>query len=392
MRESLKNNTKIKTIAFVSAIILWMYVMAVVDPEETRVLEDIPIKITNINELREEELIIYPQEELNTDIYITGKLSNLKNIGKDDINIYGQIDGPIEGKNDVYLRASTSQRVTYEFKNPIMIVNLEKLIQEKRTLDIQIEGASKNNIDELVVEDNIDSIKISGPRTLVNEVQKIVGVLDVDSRKEDFYQTIKLQPVNEKGDIVQGIELDKTTLKVNVSMLQEKVVPIKLNVVNNEEINQDIKSYKLSKSEVTIKGKKSIIDSIEYIDTENISVESIIEGQSKEVKLNIPEGVISDTEEVTVKINEGSKTRELYYKSTEIDIINTTRDDINVQPEELDITVTYSSDIDNIDKSDIKLYIDLLENNNNTNIYNIKYDTKTDLSDISIEPKTIKIK
>ena len=392
MRESLKNNTKIKTIAFVSAIILWMYVMAVVDPEETRVLEDIPIKITNINELREEELIIYPQEELNTDIYITGKLSNLKNIGKDDINIYGQIDGPIEGKNDVYLRASTSQRVTYEFKNPIMIVNLEKLIQEKRTLDIQIEGASKNNIDELVVEDNIDSIKISGPRTLVNEVQKIVGVLDVDSRKEDFYQTIKLQPVNEKGDIVQGIELDKTTLKVNVSMLQEKVVPIKLNVVNNEEINQDIKSYKLSKSEVTIKGKKSIIDSIEYIDTENISVESIIEGQSKEVKLNIPEGVISDTEKVTVKINEGSKTRELYYKSTEIDIINTTRDDINVQPEELDITVTYSSDIDNIDKSDIKLYIDLLENNNNTNIYNIKYDTKTDLSDISIEPKTIKIK
>ena len=35
MKERLSNNTKLKLISLLSAIVLWMYVMAVVDPEET---------------------------------------------------------------------------------------------------------------------------------------------------------------------------------------------------------------------------------------------------------------------------------------------------------------------------------------------------------------------
>ena len=49
MIEKLKKNTKIKLIALFSAIILWMYVMAVVDPEDTKLYENIPITITNLN-------------------------------------------------------------------------------------------------------------------------------------------------------------------------------------------------------------------------------------------------------------------------------------------------------------------------------------------------------
>ena len=46
MIEKLKKNTKIKLIALFSAIILWMYVMAVVDPEDTKLYENIPITIS----------------------------------------------------------------------------------------------------------------------------------------------------------------------------------------------------------------------------------------------------------------------------------------------------------------------------------------------------------
>ena len=36
MINKLKNNSKIKIISLLSAMVLWMYVMAIVDPEETK--------------------------------------------------------------------------------------------------------------------------------------------------------------------------------------------------------------------------------------------------------------------------------------------------------------------------------------------------------------------
>lgn len=47
MKNNLKKNTKIKLISFLSAVVLWMYVMAIVDPEDTKLFENIPVAVTN---------------------------------------------------------------------------------------------------------------------------------------------------------------------------------------------------------------------------------------------------------------------------------------------------------------------------------------------------------
>ena len=112
-----KRNYKIKIISLLSSIVLWLYVMATVDPEETKLFENVPVTITNISELNDKNLVIYPKKELTTSVYVTGKLSNIKKISKSDINVYGQINSPIEGNNEVYLKVSTPQRVNYDFKN-----------------------------------------------------------------------------------------------------------------------------------------------------------------------------------------------------------------------------------------------------------------------------------
>ena len=64
MINKFKENSKIKIISLLSAIVLWTYVMAIVDPEETKLFEDIPVTITNKNELNEKNLVIYPEKNL----------------------------------------------------------------------------------------------------------------------------------------------------------------------------------------------------------------------------------------------------------------------------------------------------------------------------------------
>ena len=200
----LKNNTKVKLIALFSAIALWMYVIAIVDPEDTKLIEDIPVTVSNLDELEEKDLVIYPDESLLSSMNISGKLSNVKNIDKDDIKVYGEIDNPIEGKNEVYLRANMSERVSHEFTQSTIIVNLEKKISKNLKIEINMSDENKENIDSIKLDE--EYVTVSGPRTQMAKVKGVIGKVDSlkDVDKKNITKKVRLIAVDENGKEVKG--------------------------------------------------------------------------------------------------------------------------------------------------------------------------------------------
>ena len=376
MINKLKNNSKIKIISLLSAMVLWMYVMAIVDPEETKLFENIPVTITNKNELNERDLVIYPEQDLTTNIYVTGKLSNLKKVTKDDINVYGQINNPLEGNNEIYLKVSTSQRVNYDFKNPVMIVTLEKIISEDKSIKVDITGSGKNNVDNIMLQDNIDKVSVSGPRSLVNKVKRVVGTVKVNGELNDFSQSIKLEPVDANGKVVEGIELEKDSVNVNITLLTQKTVPITLKLSDNSESGVN---YTMSQNTVTIKGKKDIVDSINDIETQPVKLSEILPGTSKDIYLQVPSGITIETKYITIKKNsEENAVAEYTYTAENIEIRNNTEniDKSKIKfPNSINVSIEYLQSIGSINKDDIKLYIDLNEVSLEDNTCKIKYES-----------------
>ena len=392
MINKLKNNSKIKIISLLSAMVLWMYVMAIVDPEETKLFENIPVTITNKNELNERDLVIYPEQELTTNIYVTGKLSNLKKVTKDDINVYGQINNPLEGNNEIYLKVSTSQRVNYDFKNPVMIVTLEKIISEDKSIKVDITGSGKNNVDNIMLQDNIDKVSVSGPRSLVNKVKRVVGTVKVNGELNDFSQSIKLEPVDANGKVVEGIELEKDSVNVNITLLTQKTVPITLKLSDNSESGVN---YTMSQNTVTIKGKKDIVDSINDIETQPVKLSEILPGTSKDIYLQVPSGITIETKYITIKKNsEENAVAEYTYTAENIEIRNNTEniDKSKIKfPNSINVSIEYLQSIGSINKDDIKLYIDLNEVSLEDNTCKIKYESIYEIKKINIDPDTVTI-
>lgn len=392
MINKLKNNSKIKIISLLSAMVLWMYVMAIVDPEETKLFENIPVTITNKNELNERDLVIYPEQELTTNIYVTGKLSNLKKVTKDDINVYGQINNPLEGNNEIYLKVSTSQRVNYDFKNPVMIVTLEKIISEDKSIKVDITGSGKNNVDNIMLQDNIDKVSVSGPRSLVNKVKRVVGTVKVNGELNDFSQSIKLEPVDANGKVVEGIELEKDSVNVNITLLTQKTVPITLKLSDNSESGVN---YTMSQNTVTIKGKKDIVDSINYIETQPVKLSEISPGTSKDIYLQVPSGITIETKYITIKKNSEENAVEVYtYTAKDIEIRNNIEniDKSKIKfPNSINVSIEYLQSIGSINKDDIKLYIDLNEVSLEDNTCKIKYESIYEIKKINIDPDTVTI-
>ena len=392
MINKLKNNSKIKIISLLSAMVLWMYVMAIVDPEETKLFENIPVTITNKNELNERDLVIYPEQDLTTNIYVTGKLSNLKKVTKDDINVYGQINNPLEGNNEIYLKVSTSQRVNYDFKNPVMIVTLEKIISEDKSIKVDITGSGKNNVDNIMLQDNIDKVSVSGPRSLVNKVKRVVGTVKVNGELNDFSQSIKLEPVDANGKVVEGIELEKDSVNVNITLLTQKTVPITLKLSDNSESSVN---YTMSQNTVTIKGKKDIVDSINDIETQPVKLSEILPGTSKDIYLQVPSGITIETKYITINKNSEENTLEEYtYTAKDIEIRNNTEniDKSKIKfPNSINVSIEYLQSIGSINKDDIKLYIDLNEVSLEDNTCKIKYESIYEIEKINIDPDIVTI-
>lgn len=291
----IRNNTKVKLISLFSAIALWIYVIAIVDPEDTKLIENIPITVSNLEEIDDKNLVIYPEDDLLSSINVSGKLSNVKNIDKDDIKVYGEIDNPIEGKNEVYLTANMSERVSHEFTQNTIIVNLEKKIYRDFNVSISTSDKDKENIES--IKPQKEKVEVSGPRTQVNKVESVIGKIDSLEGYNDksFVKKVRLIPIDSEGKEVKGVKISEKYVNVDIKILASKKVPIKVVFEN------DIVNYKINEEEILIKGNEEILKNVQYIDTEKINASELKDKKKIEVKLIMPNDIKS--EEKTVEIS-----------------------------------------------------------------------------------------
>ncbi|MEN2258690.1 CdaR family protein [Paraclostridium benzoelyticum] len=396
MKNRLKNNTKIKLISLLSALVLWLYVMTVEDPVETRTFSDIPVTITNMSILEERGLTVYPKEELLADISIRANLSSLRPINRDNIYIYGRLDDPKEGKNVVYLQANLPERVNkYDIKPNVITLDLEKVVNEKRSISVDVEGEPKTNIDNIDI--NKKTVDVSGPRTLVNKVTRIKATLDASDKYKDFSTKLKLVPVDANGDVVKGVKLDDNFVVATVKFLQEKVVPVKL-VFDDSVANQsNLENYSINPKDITIEGKKEALDNINGINTKSITANDLKSNNSIDVALDIPKDIKIKNNISSIKLNINKNiTSEFLISKSDIEIISKESEtgkevDLSKIPENIKITVSYSDEIKDLSQKDIQLYIDMADTSQGEGKYVIKYKSEYNFKNVQIEPKTVEI-
>lgn len=396
MKNRLKNNTKIKLISLLSALVLWLYVMTVEDPVETRTFSDIPVTITNMSVLEERGLTIYPKEELLADISIRANLSSLRPINRDNIYIYGRLDDPKEGKNVVYLQANLPERVNkYDIKPNVITLDLEKVVNEKRSISVDVEGEPKINIDN--IETNKKTVDVSGPRTLVNKVTSIKATLGASDKYKDFSTKLKLVPVDANGDTVKGVKLDDNFVVATVKFLQEKVVPVKLVFDDSVSNQSNLENYSINPKDITIEGKKEALDNINGINTKPITANDLKSNNSIDVALDIPKDVKIKNNISSIKLNINKNiTSEFLISKSDIEIVSKESEtgkevDLSKIPENIKITVSYSDEIKDLSQKDIQLYIDMADTSQGEGKYPIKYKSKYDFKDVQIEPKIVEI-
>lgn len=286
-----KKNIKTKMISILAAIALWMYVIAVVDPEDRKVIEEIPITIKNTQEIEKEGYVIYPKDHMTTDITLEGKLSEIQKLSKNSISIYGEVINPVEGKNTVSLSSNISSHVSREIKDSSFVVNLEKKISKKVPVKIEIPSSGKDKIHSL--EGDYSYIKVSGPRSLVDDVSYVSATVNTDKLEKlngrtSITQEVDLVAFSNRNEPLGEVDIEKKKMDVELKFAIEKEVNIVVNIKNWDDIRD---SLSISPDKITIVGDNETLKNIEYISTNRLNEDDLSDGVVKKVKLNTPDDV-----------------------------------------------------------------------------------------------------
>lgn len=282
-----KNNLKTKIISVFAAIALWMYVIAVVDPEEKKVVENIPITITNSTEIQREGLVVSPNTTMRTDITVEGKLSEIQKLNKNNIHIYGDVVNPVEGKNIVTLRTNISNRVSRELKDSSFVVNLEK--NKEKTVDVKIDlpAGLEGEVDK--IEYDTKSVLIKGAESLVDKVSYVGATINSDKKENIDEEDVELSLVAyTKDGAPVDINWEKKKIKVHVYYTVTKELPIKINY-NGGKYNMN--SFNVIPEKITVFGNTKTLKNIDAIYTNLLSDDDLDITESKKVKINVPDSI-----------------------------------------------------------------------------------------------------
>lgn len=292
-----KNNSKIVTllISFLLALLLWVYANNDSDNMVYSKIEDIPIVLTNTSILEQNDFIISVSTDNIDSMKIYGKGSLVKSL--DNKNIQASVDlKDISSEGTYTLNINIKgvpNDVTIVDQNPNTIkVTVDKIGNKSLSVPvIKSTGQVKEGYSVLSLSSEVEDVNISGPSDSVDKVEAIMGNVDVTNKSGDFSSPATLYAVDANNKKIEDVTLSPATTNVKVSIGKVKNVPIKVKTSGSVMDGYKVTSIKPSVTTVTISGKDEILNTVNEINTESISLDEVNETFEKNVKLDIPQGI-----------------------------------------------------------------------------------------------------
>ena len=324
----LSHNSGTKFLSLALAVLFWFFVMDQVDPEITRVFENIPVQLTNTQELDQSSLKIMNQTDFFVNVEVTGRRNNVLSLNSKNIYLWADMRSVRSGINNVFINSTiNSESVSIKAVLPTEIVlTVDRVVSLPKPVKIILSDDFQETLfqESLVV--NPVEIKVTGPESLVNSVSYLGGTISVSSITSDHEREVSLVPYSFDGEVVNGVSLERSYAQLNLSVGKTKLVPIIADVKGEALGGFKIVSVKTIPEIISLSGEIGVIDNLENIYTDVIQLNGD-ESSSfiVEKELILPEGVKMVGQDGPIQVEfviEQIQTKEFQFDIGEIPKLN----------------------------------------------------------------------
>lgn len=397
------NNLAPKIISILFALIMWIYVMSAINPRVSRDMINIPVSLVNIEELKDQKLVLVGDQDFRVRVRLTGRRDEVYKVSADQIQVKADLRGYRLGTNNIPLEIFVpNSNIDVDISPKFIRVELEEVIRKSRDVKVLVTGNPKQNYVIGKPEYKPTVVWIEGPESYVNSVESVVANLDVTGESKQLALSLPLKPVNSRGEEVKNVDVKTSYVDVSLDIDLIKSVPIKLNEQITAAEGYSITNVDLNKNEILLRGEDELLGGITQIETELVELQNLTKNEKIEVNLKLPQGIeLYEEEPILVDIN----VEKIEEKAIKIDkdkiIFKNLGENLRIDkggiPESLDVIIVGLTNIlDNIKEDDISIEVDLSELSADEYtiepIVQIPFIIEKDVEQIYLNPKSINIK
>lgn len=392
-KKKITDNLSLKIMSVAVAVVVWLIVVNIDNPVGTNYYTITNVELINKEYVESSDTIgkmCMPEENQDTvRVVITADKKTRDKIRVSDISAVADLQQAVSlDTNPVMVPITVTCSVSGIGPGDIKVTpqNLSVNLDEKETQEFVVNvtrGDTKPGKDYEVgsLTANPEKVRITGPKSLVNKIDKVNAAIELNGKTQDFTQEVTLSIIDKNQEALSDSEMNSLRIENNAQVIvTAKLWKIRQGVkISAGYVGTPAEGYQAGMIK-TVPDTISVAGSTEGLETlaanDNVITipsESIdISGESSDVEKKIslkdllPDNVklTSDSSEdvwVTVSIlPEGS--REFSFPTKEIEVKNKP-DDLQVTFETAQIAIRIKSDskdLDDLDVTkDIKASIDL---------------------------------
>lgn len=317
MKKYLTNNILLKIASVLFAIMLWLIVLNIDDPDTTRTITDIEVVVENSDAIIGINKIFRIKSGETASITVTGPRSIVDKLSANDFIATANLEDlsktnavPI----NVQLRKEVYRdKVSVNIKTNTMHLEVEDIEQKEFTIQVQNIGFLKE--DYIVYESQLETEKVivSAPTSVMNTIAGVVAKVKAEGQTADFISDVELICVDVDGKKIENtpnnITIKTPIVSVKSTVYFSKTVEVKHDFESVIPKGFEIISTKQSSEKVTIVGLKEKLDAIDslMIPTNLLTLKDGKKDYSIICSVNqmLPEGVkpYGKVREITVDVN-----------------------------------------------------------------------------------------
>uniref|UniRef100_A0A7V3JAI8 YbbR-like domain-containing protein n=1 Tax=candidate division CPR3 bacterium TaxID=2268181 RepID=A0A7V3JAI8_UNCC3 len=294
-------NAGVKLFALVCATLLWMYVSA----GENKI-DYFPGNLSiEVKNSPEGLAPIYDEQKIRVKLQAPYEVWSRLNV--DNLHAFVDLAGLGEGTHDVEVKIESDlPNVSVIEKEPSrIIIRLEPVLTKKVPVKVRYEGEAQAGFvpGEAVVSPS--EVEAKGAKSLIDSLSEATALVKLSGEDKDFKKVVFLAVYNDKGEQQKGIEFNPKSVTVDIpieTVSESKTVGVKPKIKGRPKEGYFISKIETEPATVEISGSETELKSILYVETKEIDVSGLATDLEKEVDLVIPQGIVSKTKYVNLKI------------------------------------------------------------------------------------------
>lgn len=264
-----------KIISVVIALILWVYVVNVINPPSSTTVTGVSVQLLNQEVLAASSLAIAGTDQYTVDVVVEGARSDVMALQADQVTATADLFGMSKGQNYLVVSVSVPEKLTVtEIRTNRIPVLIDELVSLQKPVVIQVlDETAGYELGSLSIQPT--EISVTGAKSIVDQVRSVRIQISQETLGETP-STLQLSAVavDAEGGLIHNIRLSNAYVELTAARYQTKTVPLEVPLSGTPAPNMEIIEQDVPR-EITIRGSAKSLETVDAIAAEPLSIQGL---------------------------------------------------------------------------------------------------------------------